>query len=177
MSSRPATVAPPTRAAKPAPRRRGPPTTPQTHPVEVRAARRTDLKAIAAIDHAISGEERHAYWLQVFRRYGSGEHRDSRFLVAVAEGTVIGLIVGEVRDWEFGSPPCGWIFGIEVDPAVRQRGVGELLLNAIAAQFRRAGVRTIRTVLQRENTLILSFFRGQGMMAGPLLSLEMDIDN
>lgn len=177
MSSRPAPLATPAGPAKSAPRRRSPPAKPQTHPVEVRAARRADLREIARIDHAISGEERHAYWLQVFRRYGSGEHRDSRFLVAVAEGTVIGLIVGEVRDWEFGSPPCGWIFGIEVDPAVRQRGVGALLLDAIAMQFRRAGVRTLRTVLQRENTLILSFFRGQGMMAGPLLSLEMDIDN
>lgn len=167
----------PAKAAKAATARRGLPSTPQARPVEVRAARRADLKDIVAIDRVISGEERADYWQQVFRRYGSGEHRDSRFLVAVAEGTVIGLIIGEVRDWEFGSPPCGWIFAIEVDPAVRQRGVGVLLLDAIAAQFRRAGVHTIRTVLERENTLILSFFRSQGMVAGPLLSLEMEIDN
>lgn len=177
MNSRTTSLSETPRPAKAAARRGRPQSTLQTHPVEVRAARRADLKEIVAIDAAIVGEERRAYWLQVFRRYGSGEHRDSRFLVAVAEGTVIGLIIGEVRDWEFGSPPCGWIFAIEVDPAVRQRGVGVLLLDAIAAQFRRAGVHTIRTVLERENTLILSFFRSQGMVAGPLLSLEMEIDN
>jgi hypothetical protein len=30
-------------------------------------------------------------------------------------------------------------------------------------------------MLARDNTVILSFFRSQGMMAGPLVSLEMDI--
>ena len=41
--------------------------------------------------------------------------------------------------------------------------------------FRRAGVRTVRTMLSRDNTLILSFFRSQGMMAGPFIPLEMDL--
>ena len=31
-------------------------------------------------------------------------------------------------------------------------------------------------MLARDNTLILSFFRSQGMMAGPLIPLEMDLD-
>jgi hypothetical protein len=31
-------------------------------------------------------------------------------------------------------------------------------------------------MLARDNTLILSFFRSQGMMSGPLISLEMDLD-
>jgi hypothetical protein len=31
-------------------------------------------------------------------------------------------------------------------------------------------------MLARDNTLILSFFRSHGMMAGPLISLEMNLD-
>ena len=85
-------------------------------------------------------------------------------------------MIGEVRDWEFGSPPCGWVFGIDVRPEARQRGIGARLLEAIAAGFRRAGVTKIRTMLARDNTLILSFFRSQGMMAGPFIALEMDIE-
>jgi hypothetical protein len=30
-------------------------------------------------------------------------------------------------------------------------------------------------MLGRDNTLILSFFRSQGMMAGPFIPLEMDL--
>ena len=46
---------------------------------------------------------------------------------------------------------------------------------ALGALFRRAGVLKLRTLLSRDNTLILSFFRSQGMMAGPLIPLEMDL--
>jgi hypothetical protein len=31
-------------------------------------------------------------------------------------------------------------------------------------------------MLSRDNKLILSFFRSQGMMAGPFIPLEMDLD-
>ncbi|MGZ5130294.1 MAG: hypothetical protein ACXWJ1_03470 [Caldimonas sp.] len=68
------------------------------------------------------------------------------------------------------------MFAIDVQQGVRLGGIGTRLLEAIAASFRAAGVTKLRTMLTRENTLILSFFRSQGMMAGPLISLEMDLD-
>ena len=46
----------------------------------------------------------------------------------------------------------------------------------IADRFKRIGVRKLRTIVARENTLILSFFRSQGMMAGPLVALETDLE-
>ena len=98
-----------------------------------------------------------------------------RFLVALSGGRVVGYIIGEVRDWEFGSPPCGWVFAISVDPQARLAGVGTRLLEAMSTVFRRAGVTKLRTLLARDNTLILSFFRAQGLMAGPLMSLERDL--
>ena len=102
------------------------------------------------------------------------------YLTAIYHATanrwrVVGFIIGEVRDWEFGSPPCGWVFAIDIDPGARQAGVGTKLLAAISDRFRRAGVEKLRTLLSRDNTLILSFFRAQGMMSGPLIPLEMDL--
>jgi HlyD family secretion protein len=44
-------------------------------------------------------------------------------------------VIGEVRDWEFGSPPCGWVFAIDVDPRARQQGVGTRLLAAMRERF------------------------------------------
>ena len=84
-------------------------------------------------------------------------------------------MIGEVRDWEFGSPPCGWVFGIDVDPRARQAGVGTRLLQAICDGFRGAGVDKVRTMLARDNHLVLSFFRSQGMMAGPFIPLELEL--
>jgi hypothetical protein len=112
----------------------------------------------------------------VYRRYGDAVRPGARFLVAELEGEVVGFVIGEVRDWEFGAPPCGWVFAIDVRPDARLTGIGSRLLQSICAVFRRAGVRKVRTMLASENTLILSFFRSQGMMAGRLIPLEMDIE-
>ncbi len=90
---------------------------------------------------------------------------------------MVGFLIGEVRDWEFGSPPCGWVFAIDVDPKVRQAGIASRLMAALSASLRRAGVRKLRTLLARDNTLILSFFRSQGMMAAPLIPLELDLND
>jgi ribosomal protein S18 acetylase RimI-like enzyme len=145
--------------------------------VIVRPVRRADLDQVIDIDATVTGLEKRKYWAAVYRRYGSGQQAERQFLVALANGRVIGFVIGEIRDWEFGSPPCGWVFAIDVDPGARLGGVGTKLLQAISDHFRRAVVGKLRTLLALDNTLIMSFFRSQGMMAGPLISLEMDIDN
>ncbi len=145
-------------------------------PIVVRPVRRADLDQVIAIDATVTGLEKRKYWASVFRRYAAGGRTEPQFLVALAQERVVGFVIGEVRDWEFGSPPCGWVFAIDVAPQARLGGVGSRLLEAISASFRRAGVRKLRTMLARDNTLILSFFRSHGMMAGPLISLEMDLE-
>lgn len=142
----------------------------------IRPVRRADLNQVIAIDATVTGLEKRKYWASVYRRYGAGDRSGQQFLVALAQGRVIGFVIGEVRDWEFGSPPCGWVFAIDVEPQARLAGVGTRLLEAISASFRRAGVGKLRTMLARDNALILSFFRSHGMMAGELISLEMDLE-
>lgn len=143
----------------------------------IRPVRRGDLDQVIAIDATVTGLEKRRYWLSIYQRYGVGAQNGQHFLVARLGSRVVGFIIGDVRDWEFGSPPCGWVFAIDIDPAARLGGIGTHLLHALAAHFRHAGVRQLRTMLARDNTLILSFFRSQGMMAAPLIALEMDLDD
>ncbi len=145
--------------------------------VVVRPVRRGDLPAVVAIDARVTGLEKRIYWQSVFRRYGAEDGNGRSFLVADAAGKVAGFVIGEVRDWEFGAAPCGWVFAIDVQPDARLAGVGTRLLEAICASFRRAGVRKVRTILARDNHLVLSFFRSQGMMTGPFIPLEMDLES
>jgi ribosomal protein S18 acetylase RimI-like enzyme len=144
--------------------------------VAVRPARAADLPAVIALDAGITGLRKADYWQRVFRQYGQRGQGLRHFLVAIErDGSVLGFIVGEVRDWEFGSPPCGWVFGISVDPRARQHGVGTALLAALRERFGRVGMTTLRTMLAFDNQLILSFFRSQGLRAGRLMPLEMQI--
>lgn len=143
--------------------------------LRVRAVRRADLPAVIALDATVTGLHKADYWQRIYRRYGVGGQGLRHFLVAEAGQRVLGFVIGEVRDWEFGSPPCGWVFAIDVDPQARQQGVGTLLLSAMRQRFERVGVRTLRTMLASDNHLILSFFRSQGLRAGRLIPLELEV--
>ncbi|MDT3677448.1 MAG: GNAT family N-acetyltransferase [Burkholderiaceae bacterium] len=144
-------------------------------PVSIRSVRPADLAQVIAIDSIVTGLEKADYWRTIHRRYGDAERAGRRFLVAEADGSVAGFVIGEVRDWEFGSPPCGWVFAIDVHPKFRLAGLGTQLVSAMADWFRAEGVDTMRTILARDNTLILSFFRSLGMTTGPFIPLEIDL--
>jgi ribosomal protein S18 acetylase RimI-like enzyme len=141
------------------------------HVKKIRAARRADLAQVIEIDALITGLRKPAYWASVMKRYGG-----RFFLVLDEQGLIQGYVVGEIRDWEFGAPPCGWVFGLGVRPQARLAGIGTGLLDGLCERFRRAGVDTVRTLLARDNALVLAFFRSQGMMAAPFIALEKRLD-
>jgi len=143
--------------------------------VAVRPAQPGDLGTIVAIDAETSGMEKPAYWKDRFAWY-TGAHKDRFFLIAERQGEPVAFIVGEVRAWEFGSPPAGWIFAISVSPSARLQGIGTVLFDAICARFRKAGVQHVRTMLAKDDPLVMSFFRSQGMMAGPFIELEKRLE-
>ena len=142
----------------------------------VRKVRAGDLDQVAAIDAEVTRLPKPGYWAQIYRRYGVGRGRQRFFLVAEAAGRIEGFVIGEVRDWEFGSPRCGWVFAISVRPKARLAGIGSQLLRAICEGFRRLRVTKVRTMLARDEQLILSFFRSHGMMAAPFIPLEIDLE-
>jgi GNAT superfamily N-acetyltransferase len=135
----------------------------------IRPAQATDLKAISALDERETGVAKPDYWRDMLAP-------ERTFLVAETEkGTLAGFIAGEIRAWEFGQPAAGWVFAVQIDPKLRLKGIGTQLFQAIVARFRENGVTRIRTLVDRKDHLILSFFRAQGMVAGPSLQLDMDV--
>ena len=88
---------------------------------------------------------------------------------------LVGAIAGEIRAWEFGSPPCGWLFSMQVSPNERQAKVATRLFAELVKFFDKNGAQKIRTMVARDNHLMLSFLRSQGMRGGPYLELEVDL--
>lgn len=147
-----------------------------------RRAEAADLESIAALDERVTGAAKLSYWQDIFERYATRRLDERFFLVAEAPGAkssdpILGFIVGEVRGWEFGSEPCGWIFAFSVEPGTRERGIGEMLFEAMSEKFRAAGITTMRTMVARQNQLHMAFFRSEGMMAGPYIQLEKELDD
>ncbi len=144
-----------------------------TSKIKIRHASRDDLEQIITIDTQISGVSKPDYWQDAFKQYNNKP--SGYFLVAEADRQIRGFVLGEVRAWEFGSPPCGWVFGLNVLPDERLHGTGTLLLDTLCAYFQEAGVNIVRTMVRRQNRELLAFFRSQAMMAGPYLELEKEL--
>ena len=142
----------------------------------IRDATELDLGAIIAIDAQISGIEKTAYWQDAYAEYQ--RHKVNRvFLVATADDQVLGFIMGEIRAWEFGSEPCGWVFAIGVLEDHKLAGIGARLLENLCRHFKQNGVNKVRTMTAKQDNELLSFFRSQGLMAGPYLQLEKDLSD
>jgi ribosomal protein S18 acetylase RimI-like enzyme len=137
----------------------------------IRAAASADVAAVSRLDSRITGISKADYWEDMFERYG--KRPDRFFLIAEQPGgSVVGFIIGEVRAWEFGSPPSGWIFALGVDPRARLRKIGSRLYHAICACLAESSVAS----MVRSDDLNMAFFRSQGMMGGPFIQLEMSLD-
>src|SRR5258708_34461330 len=111
--------------------------------VIVRSAQPSDLPAISALDERETGTAKPDYWHEMLAP-------DRHFLVAETDnGELAGFIAGEIRAWEFGQPPAGWVFAIQIDPKLRLRGVGTELFEAIVARFKAKRVTPVRTLVRR----------------------------
>lgn len=144
----------------------------------IRPAQRSDIAAVTRLDAQITGINKGKHWQDLYEQKSKAGQPAGVFLVAVAPDAkeqLLGFIVGEIRAWEFGSTPCGWVYAMSVSPDARLQGVAAALLDTLAATFRKAGVHKMRTMVARDNPLPLLFFRGEGMMAGPYIQLEKDL--
>jgi len=148
-----------------------------TNQVTIREALANDFDAVVALDLDGVTEEKPTYWRGIFDRYVTIDRDGGFFLVAEIRGEVVGFIVGEIRAWEFGSPPCGWVFALSVSTEHREIGVGQIMLQEMCQRLKKAGVTTVRTMVDRDNKLTLSFFRSQGLRTGRYVELEKLLDD
>ncbi len=145
--------------------------------ISIRNAVPTDLDAVISLDDVDPEEAKPAYWRGVFEHYVISDKGQRLCLVAEVGKEVVGFIIGEVRAWEFGSPPCGWVFALTVSPKVRQRGIAHLMFEEICKRLKETGIKTVRTMVHLDNTLTLSFFRSQGLRTGRYVELEKKLDS
>jgi GNAT superfamily N-acetyltransferase len=147
-----------------------------TDQVSIRDAKMADFDGVISLDEVVTRQKKTAYWSGIFSRHINREENDRYFLVAETGGTLVGFIVGEVRAWEFGSAPCGWVFAVEVSPKVRELGIGQRLFEEICLRLKQAGITMVRTMMDRDDKLTLSFFRAQGMRTGQYVELGKQIE-
>jgi ribosomal protein S18 acetylase RimI-like enzyme len=142
--------------------------------IRVAEAEAADLAEIIALDGQVTGFKRADFWTDLFRRRRTSETLS--ILVARSADKIIGYALGEIRSWPVRAPACGWLYAIGVDKEYRLHKAASALLTELIARFRRRGVAAIRTMIDVDDHLLMSFLRGFGMTAGPFLELELTFE-
>ena len=139
-------------------------------PPVVRRAADTDIPSVIALDNRVTGLAKPEYWQDVFERYGKQRLEERFFLVAETAqaesgAPILGFIIGEVRAWEFGSAPCGWVVACG-RAAYASAWYRAGIVRGAVGRVQEGGVSKMRTMVARDDRLHLLFFRSEGMMAG-----------
>jgi ribosomal protein S18 acetylase RimI-like enzyme len=136
----------------------------------------SDLDRVVEIDARHRGEAVPRYWRAVRDAFLARDRERVRVAAgAEIDGHLVGFLFGEVRAFEFGSEPCGWVFAIGVDDDHRRAGIASSLLAEACRRFHAAGIRKVRTMVRRADVPVLAFFRAHGFAAGEFTQLELGL--
>src|SRR5574341_123803 len=128
---------------------------PLTQRFDVRALAPRDVDAVIAIDAALGGRSRRAYFQ---RRLAAAQRDPDRHLQLGIEdnGKLAGHMLGCALEGEFGrSEPALRLEAIGVAPGAHGRGLASTLAAAFEAAAARRGLREVRTTaLWREHALV-----------------------
>jgi ribosomal protein S18 acetylase RimI-like enzyme len=136
-------------------------------------AEASDLAEIIDLDEKVAGYSRADFWRDLFRQKAAGS--TLVVLVARSSGILVGYALGEIRSWPVRTPICGWLYAIGVEKNHRLQKVATTLMTELISRFRQNGVQTVRTVIDVDDQLLMSFLRSYGMSAGPFVELEMTV--
>lgn len=142
--------------------------------LQARALRPADLPAVVAIDAALSGRPRRAYFE---RRLAAAQRDPERHLqLGVDEGDVLaGFMLGRLLEGEFGrSEPEVRLEAFGVRPQSQGRGLGRRLEAAFEREAARRGAAELHTVARWREHQLLAFLEGCGFGLAPAHVLERD---
>jgi ribosomal protein S18 acetylase RimI-like enzyme len=145
-----------------------------TADVRIRPLDELDLEGICRIDEKIGGRYQPEIWEQRVMFYTRRDPGASQ--VAVANGKVVGFMLGDCRAGEFGlEEPSGWIERFGIDPEFRGQDLGRRMFDAICAHFKAEGATRVRTLVERDEAPLVGFLKAIGFGESPLTALERHI--
>lgn len=133
-----------------------------------------DLAAVAAIDAALAGRARRAYFERRLAAAARAPEQHLQF-AAEAKGGIAGFVLGRVLEGEFGrSDPEARLEVIGVADGERGHGLGAELSEAFEKAARRHGVREAHTIASWRSHSLLRFLDRRGFALAPAQVLERD---
>jgi ribosomal protein S18 acetylase RimI-like enzyme len=92
-------------------------------------------------------------------------------IIAEKNSTVVGFIIGFIKEWGFGVERSGWIEMIEVDPNLMGKGIGTKLGKALICYFTKEGLTEVYTSVRWDSGDLIEFFKSIGFGKSSFINL------
>ncbi len=139
--------------------------------IKIRMMQEDDAPAVAAIQSQVLGTRRHDY--KALKARSMTARSPVMPLVAEADGQIVGFVMGETSEGEYGVPgTVGWVDSIGVLSDYQRQGVARLLVEELVSSMGKVGVRKVYTLVDWRDGDMLGFFDKLGFTQGEMINLE-----
>ena len=142
--------------------------------IKIRVMQEEDMPAVAAIQSQVLGTRRHDY--KALKARAMTSRSPVMPLVAEVENQVVGFVMGETSDGEYGVPgSIGWIDSIGVLANYQHQGVASMLVKELITSMGKVGVCKVYTLVNWRDAEMLGFFDKLGFTNGDMINLQCEV--
>jgi ribosomal protein S18 acetylase RimI-like enzyme len=125
--------------------------------INIRPLRKEDLDLIIEIDYAITGKKRGGYYKRKLEEiFMPGKLSCS--LIAELDGKVVGFLIGQVFEGEFGIPEdSAYIDTLGIIPEYHKLGIGSRLMEQFVSNMKGFSVKKIYTFVDFGDLRLIKF--------------------
>ena len=139
--------------------------------IKIRMMREDDVKAVTTIQSKVLGTRKHDF--KSLKARAMSARSPVMPYVAETDGQVIGFVMGETSEGEYGVPgTVGWIDSIGVLPDYQGQGVARMLVEELISSMCKVGVCKVYTLVNWHDGDMLRFFDKLGFTHGDMINLE-----
>ena len=142
--------------------------------IKIRMMQEDDVQAVSAIQSKVLGTRKHDY--KALKARAMTARSPVMPLVAEAAGQLVGFVMGETSEGEYGVPgTIGWIDSIGVLSDYQRQGVARMLVEELITSMCKVGVCKIYTLVNWRDGDMLGFFDKLGFTNGDMINLQREV--
>ena len=143
--------------------------------VKIRHLTENDFEAVSSIQEAITKKQVSEKLKERMLDYIAKDKEAC--LVAEEEGSVVGFVIGDIKDWGFGLEKSGWLEILGVHPKYMGKGIGKDLGGRLMDHFKSKGLKKVYTAVRWDSGDLLAFFKSIGFDRSDMINLERRLED
>ncbi|MFP4641487.1 MAG: N-acetyltransferase family protein [Dehalococcoidia bacterium] len=144
--------------------------------INIRLMETRDFEAVVGIDEKVLKTSRPDYYKLKFEMlFESKDYLPTSLVADEENGKVVGFVMGGLYRGEYGLQEEATLDTIGIDPDYQHMGIGKQLIDEFIDHLRKLGVQRINTLVDWNDSDLISFFSANEFKPSTTINLERRI--